>query len=207
MHSCPQARLLRTALWPWIRSSRWSLGLVSGRGGSADGEPKPDRRRRRVSARHRGLASRGRHRCHLVSRSDRTVLRWVRRRRRVLRALRFPDHQIARTRGDRHRHHLVVSLLGPASATVVARFVRGRSGHRHRLASNAVSDRATPTGYRRTCRRWVRHQHRLRRPARRLLRITAGAHTVSPVALLVAGRRRAVLPVLAVDAAIAVWSR
>ena len=88
---------------------------------------------------------------------DRPVLRRLRRRRRVLRALRVSDHAVAAARGRRNGHDLVAPFLGAAGATAAPGVVRGGRRHRHRRASAVGTDRPATAGHRR------RRGRRLRR--------------------------------------------
>ncbi len=100
-------------------------------------------RRRRVPARHRGPESGGGGGRRAVSREDRPLLWRLRRRRRVLRAVRFPDHPAVVARGRSHRQDLVAALLGAARPTAAAGVVRGRGRHGAGVSTAVGADRAS----------------------------------------------------------------
>ncbi len=149
-----------------------------------------------------GLRARRRGRCRAVPLTSRCVPGWLRRRRRVLRSLRIPDHPPADQRAGLDGHVVASRFLGQASAPAASR---------RRVSSSSSPcwrerSMLSPLGPAHARRRRdgggrLRRQLRVRWTPRRLLRRPARrGPAVGVAALLVARRGGAVLPSVATRA-------
>ena len=123
--------------------------------------------------------------------------RRLHRRRRLLRHLRLPHHRPARPGVERHRAHRPGRVLRAALPATAASGPLGDRGHGRRLVLHPLRAALSQRRPRRCRGRGLRIQYPLRHQCHRLPR--RGDRAVTAAALLVAGRRGAVLPLLAAD--------